>query len=647
MKIKVPQTLNRGGTAIVSEDGTLTLSISSDEPYERYDFWNDRSYMEVLDHSPEGVDLSRLKNGAALLYNHDRNVMLGTLSEPECKDGRCYVKAKISAAPDCESFRVKIKEGILKDTSIGYALKDEGEEIGKTKEGIPILKFKFSIHEASLVTIPADPSVGVGRQRSKPDGEPREIEISSKNNLDETRRNENNDSQQRESRKTEKPNMAEDTTQLDAQKLEVVREEAEKGATAKQLKRIAAIQELSKHFAEKGLGGRQIDTSELANEYIRDGKSLEDFQNAVVRGTDFKPVRVVTEDDAKVGMGEKDLEQYSIVRAINRLATKQPLDGVEKAAHDAHVKLTGREAQGMGFFIPHDVMSHRRGGMPSQIRALFTNVYSAAGALVSDDLLAGSMIELLRNKLAVVRMGARLLTGLVGNVQIPLQSGGATASWLAENATISESNQTVGQLALVPHRLGASTAFTNQLLAQSSIDIENFVREDLMRVLALAKDLAAIAGTGVSGQPLGILNTSNLSTSVTFANAQTMLYADALAFENNVALQNADLGKLGYLTTPTVRKNAKATAEISAANSTPIWKDDRVNGFTAFATNQVPTATSVIFGNWDDLILAAWAGNQVIVDPYSLSLQGQVRVVMQELCDNGLRHSKSFSVSTN
>ena len=168
-----------------------------------------------------------------------------------------------------------------------------------------------------------------------------------------------------------------------------------------------------------------------------------------------------------------------------------------------------------------------------------------------------------------------------------------------------------------------------------------------MAVIAIARDLAAIAGTGVSGQPLGILNTSGLSTSVTLSGAQSMTYANAVQFETNVALNNADLGKLGYMVTPTVKNNAKLVAEISAANANPVWKNNQVNGYNAVATNQVPTATSVIFGNWDDLILADWAQTQVIVDPYSLSLQGQVRVVMQMLCDNGLRHAKSFTVSTN
>jgi HK97 family phage major capsid protein len=288
-----------------------------------------------------------------------------------------------------------------------------------------------------------------------------------------------------------------------------------------------------------------------------------------------------------------------------------------------------------------------RGITEAQIRALFSNIYSGAGAFIGTELLGGSLIELLRNQMLVVQMGARSMSGLVGNVAVPRQTGGATASWLAEDSTISATQQTVGQLNLTPHKLAAATAFTEQFAMQSSVDAENFVRQDLMAVEAIARDLAAIAGTGVSGQPVGILNlgSTNLSTPVTLSAAQSMTYANAVQFELNISLNNANRGRLGYMTSPTVKNNAKLIAEISSTNSNPVWKDDRVNGYPSLATNQVPTATSVIFGNWDDLILADWATSNFFVDPYSLSLQGQIRVINRLYCDNGVRHGTSFAVS--
>jgi HK97 family phage major capsid protein len=637
--IKVPENLTRSGIMEVDpETKSAKVSISSDTPYERYDWWNDERYYEVLDHSPTGVSDGRLKSGLPMLFNHDRNFHLGRASAYE-NDGHRLIVSDLKWSEDEKAMKKKkdMDSGVLVDTSVGYRLIGDGECIG-AKDGIPVYKFKWEPHEFSLVTIPADFSVGVGRERGeKPKDEPREIRV-------------------RGAQFDKKPKTEDNRAMSDTNTSGIDVKEVESKAVVNERKRVSDIQELAKHFRENGLAGRKIETSELAAKFIAEGKTDREFQDAVVRGN-FPDVKPVATTAPELGMNDKEKRQFSIVRAIGLLARKQPLDGIEKEASEAHAKLIGKEVEGMGFFLPQDIMRGAAfpGGisedqlrtMPTHVRALFANVFSGAGAFVGNDLLAGSMIELLRNQMAIVRMGARSLSGLKGNVSIPRQTGGATASWLAEDSTITASQQTVGQLNLTPHKLAAATAYTQQLLIQGSVDVENFVRQDLMAVIAIERDRAAIAGSGVSGEPQGILNTGSLSTSVTLSAAQSMTYANAVQFETNVSLNNAILGKLGYITTPTVKGNAKLVAEISAANSVPVWKNDMVNGYPAFATNQVPTATSVIFGNFDDLILADWADTSVLVDPYSLSLQGQIRVIMQMYCDNGIRHTKSFSVSTN
>lgn len=201
--VKVPSVLYRQGGAVVQEDGTIRLSISSDEPYKRFDWWNGEEYWEVLDHTGGGADLTRIVAGTALLYNHDRDVQLGKIQSPEMTDGKCFVKATLSAAKDVEDYRTRITEGILKDCSVGYEIEDQGEDIGE-KEGLPVYRFAWTPFEASMVTIPADITVGVGRERDpeKPKGEPREIRIRDKNSLDSL----NRETQIRETAGTTKPN---------------------------------------------------------------------------------------------------------------------------------------------------------------------------------------------------------------------------------------------------------------------------------------------------------------------------------------------------------------------------------------------------------------------------------------------------------
>ena len=239
------------------------------------------------------------------------------------------------------------------------------------------------------------------------------------------------------------------------------------------------------------------------------------------------------------------------------------------------------------------------------------------------------------------------LSGLIGNVSIPRQTGGGTASWISETSTVTAADQTFGQVVLTPKKLAAATAYTKELLAQSSIDIEAFVRMDLMTVIAIAKDLGALSGIGANGQPLGILNTSGIG-SVTFGGVST--FAKAVEFETTTATANALLGNIAYVTTPATRGKWKG---IQKATNYPVYIWDNpmpdgsgtVNGYKAYATKQVPS-DKVIFGNWNDLILADWAGIDITVDPYSLSTSGQVRIVIMLLTDTAIRHAASFTVSS-
>jgi HK97 family phage major capsid protein/HK97 family phage prohead protease len=180
--------------AMDGESKTVKMSISSDEPYLRYDWMDDEDYWEVLDHGPGGVDEERLKSGLPILYNHDRDSLLGR-SVSFVNDGhKITVEAKFSESPFAQEKLGEVRTGVLIDTSVGYELVGDGICVG-AKDELPIYKFHFKVFEGSLVTIPADASVGVGRQRKHlPDEKLVEIEIKS---LDDIRKSEK-DSQIRE-----------------------------------------------------------------------------------------------------------------------------------------------------------------------------------------------------------------------------------------------------------------------------------------------------------------------------------------------------------------------------------------------------------------------------------------------------------------
>lgn len=294
--LKIPNQLFREGMSQV-DNGTLRLSICSDLPYLRYNWADGEQYYEVLDHSEGSIDLSRLSNGAALLFNHKRDIQIGLIDSPSIENGRCYVNAKLSNAPDVASYKTRVEEGILKDTSIGYEVTDEGTQIGEI-DGIPAYKFKFAIHEASLVTIPADPTVGLGRSRSEePKCGLKEISIGSKKNIDLTQVNCNKPSMTKENEvaetPVETPTPAETPapavvetpaeTPVETPAAEPSAEEVKAAAISGERTRVAELRKWAKDISAL----RNIDLTEPLFSHIEEGKSLPEFKEWVLEN-EFK-----------------------------------------------------------------------------------------------------------------------------------------------------------------------------------------------------------------------------------------------------------------------------------------------------------------------------------------------------------------------
>lgn len=664
--IKVPQSLYRSASVRVMGEGeekSFSMSISSDVPYLRYDYWNDEEYYEVLNHGPDGMDDTRLKAGLPILFNHGRDNHLARATSFTNDGHKCEVSGLIWSESDFAKVkRADALSGALPDTSVGYAITDDGECIG-AKDGIPIYQFKWQPYEASLVTIPADISVGVGRQRDhKPEGEPKEITVKLEKGIDTEEETDNQSQSSTENMKFKtrsafyEADKATGGAVVDAPKIDLVKER--ETAVADFRGRVNKINDWVKNVTNPAWKEK---AAEVAAKHTNGEADFDSFRTEALNS--FQGVTQVAGDvTGEIGMSKKELKNYSLSKAILARGLGKPLDGLEKEASDAQAKLLRKEAD--GFYIPEDWSArsleeiHGMGASQRQNtdlmirqmhRALAVGNFASAGALVGTDLLGGSLIELLRNKAVILSLGPTMLGGLVGNIAIPKQVGGATAYWLPEGGTVTATDQTFAQLGLVPHRLAAQTAYDKQLLAQSSVSVEALVRNDIALVMAIKKDLAAISGSGVAGEPLGIKNTTGVGT-VTFG--ATATWAKALEFETDLATANADqTGTPVFLTNPSVRGKWKALPKV-AASTMPvfIWGDmvgnNVVNGYQAYVTNQIGTDNLVYFFVPSELIVADWAGIDVVVNPFSLDSTGQIRVTITQWTDIGVRHPGAFIIST-
>jgi len=591
-------------------DRTIEVAFSSEIEVERW------FGIEVLDHSSGSVRLERLNNGAPLLLEHDRDKQIGVIESARIDDdnvGRAKLRFSRSFLGD--EIMQDVEDGIRTKISMNFRIHEI--HLVKKEDDKPS---RFTVGdweplEISLVSVAADDSVGVGRSEGWEKKKEPQTTTEGRNEM------------------AEKTNTGNDSgrIELDVGKIRQEEREAER-------ERMSNIDETAKRF-----DGRVKDMASLREKAIAEGTSTDEFNRTVLgRMSDQPPIETDNDEGdspkTRIGMTEKEIESYSLVRALHTIAMTGKLEGLEREASRAAAKAYGRSEPGgmVGFIMPHDVVLGKR--------ALNVTDATKGGYLVGTDVLGASMIELLRNKMVIAQMGARPLAGLVGNVAIPKVTGGAVATWLPETGTATASDQAFSQVLLTPHRLVGDTAYSKELLMQASIDVEAFVRDDIMQVLAIAKDLAAINGSGNNGEPQGILNITGVN-SVTFG-APPVTWSEVVSFETKVGEKSAARGALAYLTDATVRGKWKTTVKESG-QAIYLWDTpaNTVNGFPAFSTQQVP-GSKVIFGNFNDVILADWAGIDVVVDPFSLKKTGQIEITVTLHTDIAIRHAESFTIST-
>jgi HK97 family phage major capsid protein len=356
-----------------------------------------------------------------------------------------------------------------------------------------------------------------------------------------------------------------------------------------------------------------------------------------------------------IGMSQRDLGEYRLSRALLALADRDWRNaGLELEASRATAKKLGRDPQ--GFFVPWDWMqaSGRQLYNQQEQRDMLKGTPSMGGFLIQTDLLSQNFIELLRNRMVVRQAGAVVLSGLIGDVQIPRQTGSSTMFWInPETTDVTESQPAVGQVAMVPKTGGAMTDISRKLLLQSSIDAEMFVRDDLMRVIALGIDRAALHGSGTTPEPAGVANMVGIGSVAGGANGLAPTWGHVVGLESEVAIDNADVGRLGYITNARVRGRLKQ-AEKAASTGMFVWNDDgSMNGYSAYVTNQVRSdltkgtssgvCSAIFFGNWADLLIGQWGVMDMIVDPYTQAARGTLRIVALQDVDIVSRRVESFS----
>ena len=582
----------------LGEDRTIEFPFSSELPVSR---WFGE---EVLSHQADAVNLARMNDGAPVLFNHDPDRVIGVV-ERAWIDGekkRGMARVRFSKNELAQQIVADVTDGILRNVSVGYAIRE-----AKPGADEQIIATSWEPHEVSIVSVPADPTVGIGRALP--------------------------DQAKAPAAATPTPSpipMEDNTPNLEEVRAQAAAEERQRVAGITAMTREHGCEDLAQGLIERGASKAEATEAVLAEV----GKRSK--QPATPKASASHQAQPIA-GSADIGLSDQEARSFSFLRAMRAQLLPNERSVVEAAAFEREVSNATAQRMGMapkGLLVPNEVLS----------RSLVAGTASGAGDLIFTDARPESFIELLRKRNVLTSLGVTVLSGLSGPVAFPKQTGGGQAYWVGEQGEATESEPAVGQVNMSLKTLSAWTRFSRSLMLQSSLDVEMWVRNELATVMALEQARATLYGSGTSNEPQGLKNITGINTE-DFAAAQPT-YAELVSMETKINADDADVGSFGYVTNATIYGGFKTTEKASNTAQFVLEPGNTVNSYPVVRSNQVESG-DVFLGIWNQVILGLWGALDLQVNPYSEDKAGNVRVVVHQSCDVAVRYPEAFCRGNN
>jgi len=570
----------------------VRMSVSSEEPVLSYVEFNGqfmRAY-EILDHSPESVDLSRAKDGLVILDRHYGD-QIGLMAV-ELTDRKMAGPVEFCSGQRAQDISTDAAKGLRRNVSVGYRVSADSYRLEGDKDGIPVVRaMSWMPYEASFEPVPADTTVGVNRAAQTP---------------------------------------APVTPAVDGDKTMDPKEMAKLFARAAKYG-IAADVVTGLIDADKGRA--ELDALIVDKQEADAAAARAEIEAAKTRKPAAPPAAPPAPEIGAPAIVAKKDRAYSVINVVRALSGARADIGFERELSDELAKQRGKSADGI--IIPHAALAKRD----------FT-VSGTSSASVETDLLADEFIDLLRTRSVLGAVGVRFLAGLQGNVAIPKMTAGATGYWVAESGDITESQPTLGQVTGTPHTCGVMTDISRRLLIQSTPSAEMLVRDEIIERIIRTVQIAVFAGTGADGEPSAITNASGINNpSVTQG---TPTYEELLGFPGDIMADNAEASGQQWIMTAEVWQKLAATFTDGTAKAEHVldWGSKTCLGFPYHVTEDVP-ANSLWFGAWPSVNVGVWGnGIDINVDTATLSSQGGLRIVGLQDVDVMVRLGQALAYNT-
>lgn len=597
---------------------------------------------EVLSMKRDAVDLSRLRNDAPFLLDHNNSVesIIGRIEKPAVKDKQLRAEVVLADTPKADEYRALLEQGMTSKISVGFRVEQWERTREATEEEVSeYTATRWTPLEASAVAVPADDGARVTGVRVQ--------------------------------RLTEESTMADETKPAEDQA-----SAATPTSGDPKVDREAVIVAERKRVADLTAYGEQFERIggvDMARETAANGGTLDDLKSAIweKREAEYRKQAEINKanghesgatGDGRETFGDQDIKGFSLMRAINGLV--QLRDGKQFNSPELEMMTATNKR-----IIEHNVRPTVSSGHTLPTEVLRTrDLQAGTGAgdnLVANNLLPSAFIEFLRPNSVLAGM-TTMLGDQVGDVEIPKQTGTVNAIWRTEvdNTDSAVADQATDQVKLSPKELIIATRMTRKFLRQATPDGEMFVRNDLSAVAGLAMDYAGLIGrigNALANAPQGVLSRiigGDAALSSESDTADEWKWADVVDAEAEVNVANALMGSLAYI------MNARSLGDMKTAikggdgsgrfvveggetNGHPVLVSNQILDNFGYAANKVTytnagTKKGFIFGNWRDVIMGSWYGVDVITNVYTGQLQNRVTISYHASADVEVRHIESF-----
>ncbi|EMH3049096.1 phage major capsid protein [Escherichia coli] len=606
------------------------IAFSSTQPYQRQ-FWDEQNQEmvvldEILVHTPEAVDLSRLNNNAPLLFNHNFDNHIGVVCNARIDAdnvGRALVKFSKHGTL-ANDIRNKVIEGTMEKISVGYDIKEYHIDYAKGQ----LIVTKWAPYELSFVTVPADDSVGLNRslntitvnleakrdmtkeQIEQVKDEEKEVAQVEETPVEENKESEVEETQERQVEENEENENLEDGK--DAEHPESVDDASSTVREAEEIKeeREAApveeekIEEVAERSEEDELEIREIARElNIDDEELKRALAIKEMTPEAFRTKALNNITNAQRNNEQIkdSKMEKTFDLNNVIRSL--------VDGEALGAHEAEFSAMaatatmqrGRAARGGSVFVPAAALRAASAG----------NTKATLEAVTDEKLLTDSYIEMLMPESVLGRLGVTVLSGLNSPVAVPKMTASCVDGFgfVDENGAAPESKAEFANVKMAPKTFAGGNPISRQSL-KTVPGIATLITDHINKAVRIKLEQLILSDKDNERGPKGLVK--QLVDANRVAKKAAFSYKDFL--KEIAALTDAGVPAQAI-------KFAMSGATAAELEST--LKDNGVSGYIIengklagydVITSGVIPADHIVLGDFSGIMIGEWGGLELDMD---------------------------------